>query len=147
MIEQLKKKLNFPLIDCKFSKRDNLLFLDIEIDCPIMDDIHAKSKVISDIIDEIDTSDNKYYLNVYSSGAEKNIDFLNINEYIGKYVQIVLINQQFNKLLFEGELIKVEEELVILKINMKGCFRKIEFQNSNIKQFKQSIKTKKEIIK
>ncbi len=147
MIEQLKKRLDFPLIDCKFSTRDNALFLDVEIDCPIMDEIQAKSKIISDIIDEIDTSGNKYYLNIYSSGAEKNIDFLNLNEYIGKYIQIVLINQQFNKLLFEGELIKIEEEFIILKVNMKGCFRKIEFQNSNIKQFKQSIKTKKEITK
>jgi hypothetical protein len=44
-------------------------------------------------------------------------------------------------------LLEVKEDSILMKINMKGCFRKIEFLNSNIKQFKQSIKQKKELIK
>ncbi len=145
MIEKLKKKLDFPLLECKFSKRDNLLFLDIEIDCPTMDEIQQKSRIISNIIDEIDTSDKEYYLNIHSSGAEKDIDFSDLENYIEKYIQIVLIKEQLESLSFEGELIEVNKDFIILRINMKGCFRKIEFQNSNIKQFKQSIKRKKEV--
>ncbi len=147
MIEELKKKLDFPLLECKFTNRDNLLFLDIEIDYPTMGEIQAKSRIISDIIDEIDTSDKEYYLNIYSSGAEKDIVLSELKNYLEKFIQIYLEKQQHDNIWFEGELLEVKEDSILMKINMKGCFRKIEFLNSNIKQFKQSIKQKKELIK
>jgi ribosome maturation factor RimP len=98
LIEELKKKLDFPLLECKFTNRDNLLFLDIEIDYPTMGEIQAKSRIISDIIDEIDTSDKEYYLNIYSSGAEKDIVLSELKNYLEKFIQIYLEKQQHDNI-------------------------------------------------
>ncbi len=147
MIDKLMRKLDFKLLNCQFSKRDNLLFLDIEIDSPTLVEIEKKSKIISNILDEIDQTDKEYYLNIYSSGTEKNIDWENIHDYLEENIKIKLINPILDSHDFEGTLIEVNESSIKMKINMKGCFRKLEFQNSNIKQFKQSIKLNKKRTK
>ena len=147
MIDKLMRKLDFKLLNCQFSKRDNLLFLDIEIDSPTLVEIEKKSKIISNILDEIDQTDKEYYLNIYSSGTEKNIDWENIHDYLEENIKIKLINPSLDSHDFEGTLIEVNESSIKMKINMKGCFRKLEFQNSNIKQFKQSIKLNKKRTK
>ena len=141
------QKLDFELLNCQFSKRDNLLFLDIEIDSPTLKEIENKSRIISNALDEIDKTNKEYYLNIYSSGAEKNIDLKNISNYLEKHIQIILIKPMLDNNLFEGQLIEINENFIKMRINMKGCFRKLDFQHSNIKQIKQSIKltkTKKE---
>ena len=147
MIDKLMRKLDFKLLNCQFSKRDNLLFLDIEIDSPTLVEIEKKSKIISNILDEIDQTDKEYYLNIYSSGTEKNIDWENIHDYLEENIKIKLINPILDSHDFEGTLIEVNESSIKMKINMKGCIRKLEFQNSNIKQFKQSIKLNKKRTK
>jgi len=146
LIEKIKKQLNFELIKCKFVERDNLIFLDIEINSPVMDDIVKKTKIISSILDEIDENNN-YYLNVYSSGIEKNINISDIKNHIQKNIKIFLIKQHLNKTLYEGELIEVGEESIKIKINFKGCFRKIEFQKKNIQKLSESIKIKQKLKK
>lgn len=143
MIEKLKKRIDFELVDCKFVERDKLMFLDIEIDSPKINELEIKSKIISNILDEIDTSDNNYYLNVYSSGIEKKIDINDMDNHLGKNIKIYLENQYLNNNLFEGELLEVSETSIKLKINMKGCFRKIEFPKHNIKELNESIKLTK----
>ncbi|MDK2819608.1 MAG: hypothetical protein KFW07_02105 [Mycoplasmataceae bacterium] len=145
MIEKLKKKIDFNLLECKFVERNNLTFLDIEIDYKNLNEVEEKSKIISDILDEIDNNEKQYYLNVYSSGAEKNINWEDVNNFYEKYIQVILIKPYLNSNSFEGELIDIQEESLKLLVNLKGCFRKLEFQKSNIKELKQSIKlTKKE---
>lgn len=145
MIEELKKKINFSLLECKFVKRNNLTFLDIEVDFKNLNELEEKSKIISNILDEIDISDKQYYLNVYSSGAEKNINWEEIHNFLKKNIQVILMQPYLNRNLFEGELIHIQENSLKLLVNLKGCFRKLQFEKSNIKQIKQSIKlTKKE---
>lgn len=145
LIEKLKKKIDFNLLECKFVERNNLTFLDIEIDYKNLNEVEEKSKIISDILDEIDNNEKQYYLNVYSSGAEKNINWEDVNNFYEKYIQVILIKPYLNSNSFEGELIDIQEESLKLLVNLKGCFRKLEFQKSNIKELKQSIKlTKKE---
>lgn len=143
MIEKLKKKLDFELLDCKFSRRDNLDFLDIKLNYSTLVEIEEKSKIISNILDEIDTSNKEYYLNIYSPGAEKNINFKDLSDYIKKNIQIFLINPHLDNYWFEGELIEINDDSIVLIINMKGCFRKIKFLISNINKIKKSIKVTK----
>ncbi|MGL5205739.1 MAG: hypothetical protein ACRC7B_02380 [Metamycoplasmataceae bacterium] len=147
MLEELRKRLDFKLMDCKFSRRDNIDFLDIEIDYSTLAEIEEKSKIISKILDEIDKSDKEYYLNIYSPGAEREIDFQHLRNYINDNIKITLINSQLNNTIFEGELLEINEESIKLKVNIKGCIRKIDFQISNIKNINKSVKfskTKKE---
>ncbi|MGL5732973.1 MAG: hypothetical protein ACRCXE_02810 [Metamycoplasmataceae bacterium] len=147
MLEELRKRLDFELLDCKFSRRDNLDFLDIEINYSTLAEIEEKSKIISNILDEIDKSDKEYYLNIYSPGAEREIEFQELENYINKYIKITLKNQQLNNTIFDGELLEIGEESLKLKVNIKGCIRKIDFKISNIKNINKSIKvakTKKE---
>lgn len=143
MIEKLKKKLDFELLDCKFARRDNLDFLDIEINYSTLAEVEEKSKIISNVLDEIDGSNKEYYLNIYSPGAEREINFEDLAYYINKYIKIALINSYLDKYLIEGELLEIGQESIKLKLNMRGCFRKIDFQISNIKNISKSIKVAK----
>ncbi|MGL4251988.1 MAG: hypothetical protein ACRDCJ_00540 [Metamycoplasmataceae bacterium] len=143
MLEKLRKRLDFELLDCKFSRKDNLDFLNIEIDYSTLAEIEEKSKIISKILDEIDKSDKEYYLNIYSPGAEREIKFQNLENYINKNIKITLKNQQLNNTIFDGELLEINEDSLKLKVNMKGCIRKIDFQILNIKKINKSIKVSK----
>ncbi len=143
LIEKLKIKLDFDLVYCEFVQRNNLLFLDIEINSPTLREIKEKSKIISDILDEIDSSDNNYYLNIFSSGAEKEINIDNIENYINKNIKTFLTKEQNNGSFFEGELVEVTKATIKMRINFKGHFRKLEFDKNNIKQLNESIKLTK----
>ncbi|MGL5617739.1 MAG: hypothetical protein ACRCWU_01635 [Metamycoplasmataceae bacterium] len=143
MLEELRKKLDFELLDCKFSRRDNLNFLDIEINYSTLAEIEEKSKIISNILDEIDTSDKEYYLNIYSPGAERVIEFQDLENHINNHIKITLKNHKLNNTIFDGELLKISEESLKLKVNIKGCIKKIDFQISDIKNINKSIKVVK----
>ncbi|MGL6125174.1 MAG: hypothetical protein ACRC1F_01640 [Metamycoplasmataceae bacterium] len=144
LIEKLRKRLDFELLDCKFSNRDNLNFLDIEINYSTLSEIEEKSRIISKILDEIDEDYTKeYYLNIYSPGVEKEIKFEDLDNYINEYIKISLIVPHLNSYVFEGELIKIGLESICMRINMKGCFRKIDFKIENIESIKKSVKVTK----
>ncbi|MGL5308903.1 MAG: hypothetical protein ACRC9F_02525, partial [Metamycoplasmataceae bacterium] len=140
MLEELREKLDFELLDCKFSRRDNLDFLDIKINYSTLAEIEEKSKIISNLLKEIDKSDKEYYLNIYSPGAERKILFQNLVHYINENINITLIHQRFNCNKFDGKLLEIEEKTIKMKVNIKGCIRKIDFELSNIKNINETIK-------
>ena len=88
MIQKLKEKINFKINSIQFVKREGLTFLDIEIPETSLDQIEEKSKIILNLIHEIDDDNIDYYLNVYSEGTEKEIDLNNINLFIDQYLLV-----------------------------------------------------------
>ena len=75
-----------------------------------------------------------YYLNIYSTGTEKEIKIDNLNLFLNSYLFFELKKQILDKNKWEGTLIENNNDHVVLKINKKGRFQKITILKENIVQ-------------
>lgn len=144
MIQKLKEKINFKINSIQFVKREGLTFLDIEIPETSLNEIEKKSKIILNLINEIDNTNTDYYLNVYSEGTEKEIDIKNINLFINQYILIKTNNHYLDKSEWEGHLIENNINDIVLKINNKGRFQKLKINKKDISFIKTTAKLRKE---
>lgn len=144
MIQELKKRLDFEVNSIQFVVRDGIKYLDVELPDADLKSIEIKSKLISLILDEIDKSDEQYYLNVYSSGTEKEINIQNINLFIEQYLSIKLNKPLLDKLIWEGDLVENNLTNIVLKVNNKGRFQKLSIDKTNIAYIKTTAKLRKE---
>lgn len=144
MIQKLKEKINFKINSIQFVKREGLTFLDIEIPETSLNEIEKKSKIILNLINEIDDTNTDYYLNVYSEGTEKEIDIKNINLFIDQYILIKTNNHYLDKSEWEGHLIENNINDIVLKINNKGRFQKLKINKKDISFIKTTAKLRKE---
>lgn len=144
MIQKLKEKINFKINSIQFVKREGLTFLDIEIPETSLNEIEKKSKIILNLINEIDDTNTDYYLNVYSEGTEKEIDIKNINLFINQYILIKTNNHYLDKSEWEGHLIENNINDIVLKINNKGRFQKLKINKKDISFIKTTAKLRKE---
>ena len=144
MIQKLKEKINFKINSIQFVKREGLTFLDIEIPETSLDQIEEKSKIILNLIHEIDDDNIDYYLNVYSEGTEKEIDLKNINLFIGQYLLVKTNKHYLHKVEWEWHLIENNINDIVIKINNKGRIQKLKINKKDISFIKTTAKLRKE---
>ncbi len=144
MIKKLKEKINFKINSIQFVKREGLTFLDIEIPESSLIQIEEKSKIILNLINEIDDSNINYYLNIYSSGTEKEIELKNINLFIDQYLLVKTHKHYLNKIEWEGYLIENNINDIVIKINNKGRNQKLKIDKKDISFIKTTAKLRKE---
>lgn len=144
MIKKLKEKINFKINSIQFVKREGLTFLDIEIPESSLIQIEEKSKIILNLINEIDDSDINYYLNIYSAGTEKEIELKNINLFIDQYLLVKTNKHYLNKIEWEGYLIENNINHIVIKINNKGRKQKLKIDKKDISFIKTTAKLRKE---
>ncbi len=144
MIKKLKEKINFKINSIQFVKREGLTFLDIEIPESSLIQIEEKSKIILNLINEIDDSNINYYLNIYSAGTEKEIELKNINLFIDQYLLVKTHKHYLNKIEWEGYLIENNINDIVIKINNKGRKQKLKIDKKDISFIKTTAKLRKE---
>lgn len=144
MIKKLKEKINFKINSIQFVKREGLTFLDIEIPESSLIQIEEKSKIILNLINEIDDSNINYYLNIYSAGTEKEIELKNINLFIDQYLLVKTHKHYLNKIEWEGYLIENNINDIVIKINNKGRNQKLKIDKKDISFIKTTAKLRKE---
>ncbi len=144
MIKKLKEKIDFKINSIQFVKREGLTFLDIEIPESSLIQIEEKSKIILNLINEIDDSNINYYLNIYSSGTEKEIELKNINLFIDQYLLVKTHKHYLNKIEWEGYLIENNINDIVIKINNKGRKQKLKIDKKDISFIKTTAKLRKE---
>ena len=144
MIQKLKEKINFKINSIQFVKREGLTFLDIEIPETSLDQIEEKSKIILNLIHEIDDDNIDYYLNVYSEGTEKEIDLKNINLFISQYLLVKTNKHYLHNVEWEGHLIENNINDIVIKINNKGRIQKLKINKKDISFIKTTAKLRKE---
>ncbi|MGL4343486.1 MAG: hypothetical protein ACRCRZ_02895 [Metamycoplasmataceae bacterium] len=144
MFKKLIEKINFKINSIQLNKRDNALFLDIEIPCSSLEEIVEKSKLISNILDSENILEKEnYFLNIYSSGTEKEIGWDELTNHLNKNIFIKLRRNIFKSHQWEGILIDLNEKELILKINIKGLLAKRTFLREDIIFIKQTAKWEK----
>jgi len=132
--------LNYELVDVEFIKEGTNWYLRVYIDKPSgigIDDCQAVSEKISEVLDEKDPIEQCYYLEVSSPGLERPLkterDFI---KYKGELVEVKLFKPIDGKKIFEGELIGLVEDKII--INQDG--RNIDFEKGKVALVKRAIK-------
>lgn len=144
MIKKIKELAPFEITSIQFVKKDGQNFLEIELPNKDLKSIEEKSKIISNIIDEIGIDEENFFLNVFSSGTEKEIKPENINLFLNQYVYIKTNKHYLIQNEWEGDLMENGNGFIVIKVNNKGRFQKLKIQKENILYIKTTAKIRKE---
>lgn len=143
LLEKKIEELGFEPISINRKVEKGDVFLSIVIDrvAPIdMDTIVKVSGDLSSYLDEIDDSEEKYFLDVSSLGAEKPLKVENLKDYVGRFIH-VHVNNAINGLnIFEGDLVEVNEDSITLTYREKTRVKTVVILQSNIYKIRLAIK-------
>ena len=143
LLEKKIEELGFEPISINRKVEKGNVFLSIVIDrvAPIdMDTIVKVSGDLSSYLDEIDDSEEKYFLDVSSLGAEKPLKVENLKDYVGRFIH-VHVNNAINGLnIFEGDLVEVNEDSITLTYREKTRVKTVVILLSNIYKIRLAIK-------
>jgi ribosome maturation factor RimP len=131
---------SFELVDVEFIKEGTNWYLRIYIDKPggiTIDDCQTVSQEISDVMDEKDPINQSYFLEVSSPGLDrplkKDSDF---EKFKGELVEVKVYKPIDGRKIFEGELIGLIDEKIIIKIDDKNT----EFERDQVAVVRRVIK-------
>ena len=143
LLEKKIEELGFEPISINRKVEKGYVFISIVIDrvAPIdMDTIVKVSGDLSSYLDEIDDSEEKYFLDVSSLGAEKPLKVENLKDYVGRFIH-VHVNNAINGLnIFEGDLVEVNEDSITLTYREKTRVKTVVILLSNIYKIRLAIK-------
>ena len=125
----------------KVEKGEKILSIVLDRVAPIgMDDIVDISHKINEYIDSIYDTDYSYTLDISSLGAEKPLTIDSLNDYVGRYVHIHLINPMEGENIYEGDLTEVKDESITLTYRVKTRIKNVDILKSNISKARLAIK-------
>ena len=143
LLEKKVNELGFELVSInrKIEKGDVLISVVVDRVEPIdMNTIVTLSQDLSSYIDEIDDSNEKYFLDISSLGAEKPLKIENLKDYVGRYVNVHVTNAIEGNNIFEGDLLEVNEDSITLSYRIKTRVKKVVILQSNIYKIRLAIK-------
>lgn len=144
MTTEEKLKQNFKEINKAYFEREfGVDFLRVEVTHRKIEDVTLITEKISNYLDEIDKSDQKYYLDVFSPGTDEVIDIKELSNFINDNVYVSLKKSINGMNEFIGQLLSNENEIIIVRWNAKGQFRKQEIAIDNIEIIKKYAKVNK----
>lgn len=143
LLEEEISKLGYELAEVKLKSSKQGLTLEIYIDRdePIsLDDIVLVSNKINEVLDEKDPIDAPYTLDVSSLGAEKEIKVEKLGHYVGKYVNVHIVNPIGGKNYIEGDLTSFDDEIAVISYKEKTRTKKVEIPAKDIDKARLAIK-------
>ncbi len=127
------------LYDISFQKEDGNLILQVLVDKSggiSIDELAECNEYLSTKLDGIDTDMPEYFLEVSSPGAEKPLRSLEeIKKNLNAFVHIELEN-----MIYEGTLLEVKDNKIVIRFNAKGRFKTIEIPYDNIHLIRLAVK-------
>ena len=141
--KEIENRFKTCVIKAYFEKEMGHNFLRVQLNETDLNKVISFSKEISNFVDEMDYPDKDFYLDIFSKGAEINIDKSNIRDYLNQNIRVELNDLLKTKDEFEGELIEVQSDEITVRWNAKGQFRKQPIAFTNIKSINLSLKVKK----
>ena len=128
-------------ISKRIEKGDSLLSIVVDRVEPIdMDTIVKLSQELSTYLDEIDDSDEKYFLDISSLGAEKPLKINELDKYLNRFIHVHVNNAIEGNNIFEGDLIEVKEDSITLSYRIKTRVKQVNILLSNIYKIRLAIK-------
>lgn len=137
--EQEAEKLGLEIVSVSFVKEYGMKILRVVADKEFgltLEDSERLNLAMRKVLDEDDITDEDYYLEVCSVGAERQLKTRReIEHAIGRYVSI-----KTDKGKFFGDLMEVTDDSLTLRINNKGRMSKTVFKNVDIQEIRLAVK-------
>lgn len=136
IIEEKIKEYDLSIYDLKKKREFEMSILEVSLDGDQLDsELLAKmSEIILEAINDLMPDD--YYLEVSTPGAERELRSLDeVIKHVGSYVRFV--SDKYNDV---GTLEKVENEILFVKINIKGRFKVLEIPYRELNKINLAIK-------
>ena len=142
-LEKKSQELGYELVELSSRKEKGDLILSLVVDRvePIdMNAISEFSNAMSSYLDEIDTSDERYFLDISSLGAEKPLKVGKLDKYVGRFVNVHVTNAVEGNNIFEGTMEEVNEDSITISYRIKTRVKKVVILQSNIYKIRLAIK-------
>ena len=143
LLEKKSQELGYELVELSSRKEKGDLILSLVVDRvePIdMNAISEFSNAMSSYLDEIDQSDERYFLDISSLGAEKPLKIDELDKYVGRYVNVHVSNAVEGNNIYEGVMEEVDEESITISYRVKTRVKKVVILQSNIYKIRLAIK-------
>ena len=143
LLEKKSQELGYELVELSSRKEKGDLILSLVVDRvePIdMNAISEFSNAMSSYLDEIDTSDERYFLDISSLGAEKPLKVSELDKYVGRFVNVHVTNAVEGNNIFEGTMEEVNEDSITISYRIKTRVKKVVILQSNIYKIRLAIK-------
>ena len=143
LLEKKSQELGYELVELSSRKEKGDLILSLVVDRvePIdMNAISEFSNAMSSYLDEIDTSDERYFLDISSLGAEKPLKVGKLDKYVGRFVNVHVTNAVEGNNIFEGTMEEVNEDSITISYRIKTRVKKVVILQSNIYKIRLAIK-------
>ena len=139
LIEKKVNELGYELSSLSFSNETLSLVVDkdVEID---MDMIVNLTNELNSYLDELNPFEKAYTLDISSLGAEKPLKIEKLESYVNKYVNVHLVNPIKGENIYEGDLVSVNNESIVIVYRNKTRSINLEIAKSNIYKIRLAIK-------
>lgn len=130
---------NLSLYDVKFVREYGYLTLQVLIDKKDgidVDTLALANDYLSSKLDQYDNDLEEYMLEVSSPGSEKALrNATEISESITKYVHV-----EVDKMVYEGYLVDFKDNILTLKINLKGRIKMVNISYDDVLKIRLAVK-------
>lgn len=143
LIEQPILALGYTIVYVSYKKESGSYYLRVTLDkddIVSLEDIIEVTNLVSPMLDEADLINNEYILDVTSLGAEKPLDLIHLEKYVGKYVHLHLSHPYKGENILEGDLESVTKEEVTLSYREKTRLIHANFPRQDIDDGRLAIK-------
>ena len=129
----------YELVSLSFASETLSIVVDRSKDID-MDAIVGITNVLNAYLDELNPFEKAYTLDVSSLGAEKPLKVERLNEYVGRFVHVHLINPIKGENIYEGDLNNVSDETITITYRNKTRSIPVEIEKKNISKIRLAIK-------
>ena len=128
-------------INSHIEKGEHLLSIVVDRVEPIdMEAIVEVSRVLNAYLDELNPFENSYTLDISSLGAEKPLNKDKLGDYVNRYIHVHLVNPIAGENIYEGTLVAVNDENIVIQIRIKTRTKNVDITKSNISKIRLAIK-------
>ena len=139
LIETKLNTLGYDLVEFSFGNDTLSIVVDKESEID-MNMIVEVTNELNAYLDELNPFEKPYTLDLSSLGAEKPLKVERLNAYVGKYVNVHLVNPIKGENIYEGDLKEVDDDKIIITYRQKTRSIDLEVLKSNIYKIRLAIK-------
>lgn len=139
LIETKLNTLGYDLVEFSFGNDTLTVVVDKESEID-MNMIVEVTNELNAYLDELNPFEKPYTLDLSSLGAEKPLKVERLNAYVGKYVNVHLVNPIKGENIYEGDLKEVYDDKIIITYRQKTRSIDLEVLKNNIYKIRLAIK-------
>ena len=139
LIEAKLNAIGYELVEFNYGQDTLTVVVDKESEID-MNMIVEVTNELNAYLDELNPFEKPYTLDLSSLGAEKPLKVERLSAYVGKYVNVHLVNPIKGENIYEGDLKEVDDDKIIITYRQKTRSIDLEVLKNNIYKIRLAIK-------